>query len=238
MATYALLMIFLLFVGINIYEDLNTEKVLDAEFAEIEYLIDTYGLSDNRIDIKLNSYVSDGKYLNVEMAIKDYLYDLLKSCRDLENIFNNKELIMVINLSNFDTDAPDFIESQKIIADARTNLKNIGINLNELFDEFKILSYAKNYKLDDYYLEYYKNSLIDQDLLLENKEDIASSIDYIIANLDAYKTFFTFLSTNKDYWTMDEEYIYFDTDELLEEYNRLLDIINNIDFTTNTDSYI
>ena len=37
---------------------------------------------------------------------------------------------------------------------------------------------------------------------------------------------------------MDEEYIYFDTDELLEEYNRLLDIINNIDFTTNTDSYI
>ena len=70
------------------------------------------------------------------------------------------------------------------------------------------------------------------------KEDIASSIDYIIANLDAYKTFFTFLSTNKDYWTMDEEYIYFDTDELLEEYNRLLDIINNIDFTTNTDSYI
>ena len=37
---------------------------------------------------------------------------------------------------------------------------------------------------------------------------------------------------------MDEEYIYFDTDELVEEYNRLLDIINNMEFTTDIENYI
>lgn len=84
MAGYALLMIFIVFVGVNVYQGIVTEKKLDNEFAQIEYLIDTNGITDNTIDIKLNSYVSDGDYLDVEMAIKEYLRDLLFECRRLE----------------------------------------------------------------------------------------------------------------------------------------------------------
>ena len=115
MAGYALLMIFIVLVGVNVYQGIVTEKNLDDEFAQIEYLIDTNGITDNTIDIKLNSYVSDGDYLDVEMAIKEYLRDLLFECRRLEDVYNNSQLNMVINLYNFDEDAPYFENSKKII---------------------------------------------------------------------------------------------------------------------------
>lgn len=238
MAGYALLMIFIVLVGVNVYQGIVTEKNLDDEFAQIEYLIDTNGITDNTIDIKLNSYVSDGDYLDVEMAIKEYLRDLLFECRRLEDVYNNSQLNKVINLYNFDEDAPYFENSKKIIDEARINLEDIGNNLNALFDEDKIMSYAQNYDLEYYYLDYYKNSMIDYEIIDENKKDIDSSIDYGISMLNAYTEYFTFLSDNSAYWTMDEEYIYFDTDELVEEYNRLLDIINNMEFTTDIENYI
>ena len=60
-----------------------------------------------------------------------------------------------------------------------------------------------------------------------NLKSEIKEIPYAINNID-----FTFLSDNADYWSIDEEYIYFDNDDLLEEYNHLLDIIENIDIPT------
>ena len=232
MATYTLIVTFLAIVGYYVYDGLKTEKMLDDEFSKIEYIINRDGISNNTLDIMLNNYVSDGEYLQVEMAIKNYFKDFLNECRRLEDLYTNYELNRVLYLDNFDEDAPYFETSKKIITDAQVDFTSIQKNLNDYFSKEKIMSYINDYDLSWYYVDYYENMTIDEIIIDENKEEIDSSIEYVLAVLNAYNNYFTFLSDNADYWSIDEEYIYFDNDDLLEEYNHLLDIIENIDIPT------
>ena len=232
MATYTLIVTFLAIVGYYVYDGLKTEKMLDDEFSKIEYIINRDGISNNTLDIMLNNYVSDGEYLQVEMAIKNYFKDFLNECRRLEDLYTNYELNRVLYLDNFDEDAPYFETSKKIITDAQVDFTSIQKNLTDYFSKEKIMSYINDYDLSWYYVDYYENMTIDENIIDENKEEIDSSIEYVLAVLNAYNNYFTFLSDNADYWSIDEEYIYFDKDDLLEEYNHLLDIIENIDIPT------
>lgn len=232
MATYTLIVTFLAIVGYYVYDGLKTEKMLDDEFSKIEYIINRDGISNNTLDIMLNNYVSDGEYLQVEMAIKNYFKDFLNECRRLEDLYTNYELNRVLYLDNFDEDAPYFETSKKIITDAQVDFTSIQKNLTDYFSKEKIMSYINDYDLSWYYVDYYENMTIDENIIDENKEEIDSSIEYVLAVLNAYNNYFTFLSDNVDYWSIDEEYIYFDNDDLLEEYNHLLDIIENIDIPT------
>ena len=232
MATYTLIVTFLAIVGYYVYDGLKTEKMLDDEFSKIEYIINRDGISNNTLDIMLNNYVSDGEYLQVEMAIKNYFKDFLNECRCLEDLYTNYELNRVLYLDNFDEDAPYFETSKKIITDAQVDFTSIQKNLTDYFSKEKIMSYINDYDLSWYYVDYYENMTIDENIIDENKEEIDSSIEYVLAVLNAYNNYFTFLSDNADYWSIDEEYIYFDNDDLLEEYNHLLDIIENIDIPT------
>ena len=232
MATYTLIVTFLAIVGYYVYDGLKTEKILDDEFSKIEYIINRDGISNNTLDIMLNNYVSDGEYLQVEMAIKNYFKDFLNECRRLEDLYTNYELNRVLYLDNFDEDAPYFETSKKIITDAQVDFTSIQKNLTDYFSKEKIMSYINDYDLSWYYVDYYENMTIDENIIDENKEEIDSSIEYVLAVLNAYNNYFTFLSDNADYWSIDEEYIYFDNDDLLEEYNHLLDIIENIDIPT------
>lgn len=232
MATYTLIVTFLAIVGYYVYDGLKTEKMLDDEFSKIEYIINRDGISNNTLDIMLNNYVSDGEYLQVEMAIKNYFKDFLNECRRLEDLHTNYELNRVLYLDNFDEDAPYFETSKKIITDAQVDFTSIQKNLTDYFSKEKIMSYINDYDLSWYYVDYYENMTIDENIIDENKEEIDSSIEYVLAVLNAYNNYFTFLSDNADYWSIDGEYIYFDNDDLLEEYNHLLDIIENIDIPT------
>ena len=232
MATYTLIVTFLAIVGYYVYDGLKTEKMLDDEFSKIEYIINRDGISNNTLDIMLNNYVSDGEYLQVEMAIKNYFKDFLNECRRLEDLYTNYELNRVLYLDNFDEDAPYFETSKKIITDAQVDFTSIQKNLTDYFSKEKIMSYINDYDLSWYYVDYYENMTIDENIIDENKEEIDSSIEYVLAVLNAYNNYFTFLSDNADYWSIDEDYIYFDNDDLLEEYNHLLDIIENIDIPT------
>ena len=232
MATYTLIVTFLAIVGYYVYDGLKTEKMLDDEFSKIEYIINRDGISNNTLDIMLNNYVSDGEYLQVEMAIKNYFKDFLNECRRLEDLYTNYELNRVLYLDNFDEDAPYFETSKKIITDAQVDFTSIQKNLTDYFSKEKIMSYINDYDLSWYYVDYYENMTIDENIIDENKEEIDSSIEYVLAVLNAYNNYFTFLSDNADYWSIDGEYIYFDNDDLLEESNHLLDIIENIDIPT------
>ena len=237
MAIYTVILIFFFVVGYFVVDGLQIENRLDNEFAEIEYLINRDGITNTNIDIRLNNYVSEGEYLYVEMAIKDYFKDLLTECRKLNAIYEDLPLTTVLYLYNFDEDAPEFSYSKRVLSEKSNELEEIGNNLTYYFDENTIMSYAEKYNLSWYYVDYYKSMMIDDTIINENKEDIEQNIDYLLAMLDTYTDFFTFLSDNAEYWTMDEDYIYFDTDELLEEYNHYLDIINNMDFSSDFESF-
>lgn len=235
---YSLFIVFAFAVGFFVITGIKEEVTLENEFSAIEDLIDNSSIDNTQIDYMLNNFVTTGDYLNVEKAIKDYLEDLLIECRRLDNIFQSQDLTNVLSLYNFDADAPYFYESQHIIENYYQELKNIKTNLINLLDTDSIISYAEAYQLQDYYLDYFKNLIIDENMLNTNRNDIENSLDYALNTLDIYKELFELLSNNVDSWTMDEDYIYFDNDNLLEEYNRLIEIINNMDFYSDVESFI
>ena len=235
---YSLFIVFAFAVGFFVIRGIKEEVTLENEFSAIEDLIDNSSIDNTQIDYMLNNFVTTGDYLNVEKAIKDYLEDLLVECRRLDNIFQSQDLTNVLSLYNFDVDAPYFYESQNIIENYYQELKNIKTNLINLLDTDSIISYAEAYQLQDYYLDYFKNLIIDENMLNTNRNDIENSLDYALNTLDIYKELFELLSNNVDSWTMDEDYIYFDNDNLLEEYNRLIEIINNMDFYSDVESFI
>ena len=235
---YSLFIVFAFAVGFFVITGIKEEVTLENEFSAIEDLIDNSSIDNTQIDYMLNNFVTTGDYLNVEKAIKDYLEDLLVECRRLDNIFQSQDLTNVLSLYNFDADAPYFYESQHIIEKYYQELKNIKTNLINLLDTDSIISYAEAYQLQDYYLDYFKNLIIDENMLNTNRNDIENSLDYALNTLDIYKELFELLSNNVDSWTMDEDYIYFDNDNLLEEYNRLIEIINNMDFYSDVESFI
>lgn len=235
---YSLFIVFAFAVGFFVIRGIKEEVTLENEFSAIEDLIDNSSIDNTQIDYMLNNFVTTGDYLNVEKAIKDYLEDLLVECRRLDNIFQSQDLTNVLSLYNFDADAPYFYESQHIIENYYQELKNIKTNLINLLDTDSIISYAEAYQLQDYYLDYFKTLIIDENMLNTNRNDIENSLDYALNTLDIYKELFELLSNNVDSWTMDEDYIYFDNDNLLEEYNRLIEIINNMDFYSDVESFI
>ena len=235
---YSLFIVFAFAVGFFVITGIKEEVTLENEFSAIEDLIDNSSIDNTQIDYMLNNFVTTGDYLNVEKAIKDYLEDLLIECRRLDNIFQSQDLTNVLSLYNFDADAPYFYESQNIIENYYQELKNIKTNLINLLDTDSIISYAEAYQLQDYYLDYFKNLIIDENMLNTNRNDIENNLDYALNTLDIYKELFELLSNNVDSWTMDEDYIYFDNDNLLEEYNRLIEIINNMDFYSDAESFI
>ena len=235
---YSLFIVFAFAVGFFVITGIKEEVTLENEFSAIEDLIDNSSIDNTQIDYMLNNFVTTGDYLNVEKAIKDYLEDLLIECRRLDNIFQSQDLTNVLSLYNFDADAPYFYESQNIIENYYQELKNIKTNLINLLDTDSIISYAEAYQLQGYYLDYFKNLIIDENMLNTNRNDIENSLDYALNTLDIYKELFELLSNNVDSWTMDEDYIYFDNDNLLEEYNRLIEIINNMDFYSDVESFI
>lgn len=236
---YAVFLIFAIGVGFFTVENLKNEKLLNAELEELDYLFNNYDLNYNEIDKKLNNYVTTDDYLTVEKAMKDYWKEIVKNCRRLEEIYNNQDLYLVLSFDNFYSDSPNFMFSQNIIDTSITQLQDVKNNLAYLFDKNTILSFIDEYELDKFYIDYYKDLMIDEDTIVDSRKEIENSIDYTINALKIYQELFKLLQDNQNSWYLYGDYIYFDDDNVLNKYNELLDLIENIDFSdVNIEQYI
>ncbi len=236
---YAAFLIFAIGVGFFTVENLKNEKLLNAELEELDYLFNNYDLNYNEIDKKLNNYVTTDDYLTVEKAMKDYWKEIVKNCRRLEEIYNNQDLYLVLSFDNFYSDSPNFMFSQNIIDTSITQLQDVKNNLAYLFDKNTILSFIDEYELDKFYIDYYKDLMIDEDTIVDSRKEIENSIDYTINALKIYQELFKLLQDNQNSWYLYGDYIYFDDDNVLNKYNELLDLIENIDFSdVNIEQYI
>lgn len=236
---YAVFLIFAIGIGFFTVENLKNEKLLNAELEELDYLFNNYDLNYNEIDKKLNNYVTTDDYLTVEKAMKDYWKEIVKNCRRLEEIYNNQDLYLVLSFDNFYSDSPNFMFSQNIIDTSITQLQDVKNNLAYLFDKNTILSFIEEYSLDTFYIDYYKDLMIDENTIVDSRKEIENSLDYTINALKIYQELFKLLQDNQNSWYLYGDYIYFDDDNVLNKYNELLDLIENIDFSdVNIEQYI
>lgn len=225
-----------IFFGSVIFYSVNQELKIENDLSEIDYLVN-YDMFDPRIDDLLNNYVSSGNYLVVEKATKEYLKDILYYARRIDELNDNEEFIMVLSMENFYSDMPEFNDSLRIIADVSLEITDIQENFVNLLQEDVVLSYLDD-NIFSYYKDYYKDLIFDADSIEDDALTVESNLDFVLSVLDIYEEFYTFLSDNKDDWTVDGEYIYFSNTDLEEEYLDILYRIENIEYYDNSFNFV
>ena len=207
-------------VGFYLYKlntELTEEKKINNEFNKIIEYNKKREENKDKIDEILNQTISENKkYQHVEIAAKKYLQDLY-SYIDNVNYLVSSENTNYLSIENLKKDRPDFTKSKENINNTKNQLtENINKIVMQLTDENTIISYIKEYKLDKYYINFYKELVSSSE---QDAESIKNKYNYLFERLDTYIEALDFLTENNKYWRIQNgDNLIFEKTELYEEY--------------------
>lgn len=211
-------------IGIGLYHDFKQEGELISECKEIRELTNAENLDTEKINEMLTRRISEGEYLQVEDALKEYLTARFQNITKISEVLNDEKLENILTIDNYKNDGPEFVTTKEYIENTKKELQELKNRYEELFTEETLMSYINNKNLDSYYVDFYKQELIGNPE--ESKDNtVEHNIDGIITILDSYNSVIDFLITNKNSWKIEGENIVFANEELS---NRFLEIVNNM----------
>lgn len=214
---WVILLIVLVIVGVLIYfvsSDLKEEERLLAEMDAVYELMNTHNTSE--LNKKLDKIITTGDYAVVEKAAKNYTKDLYNTIINISDILDDDRIMTLTTYENYENDGPNFIESKAYIIETKEKLENYKNIYQELYTKEKANSYLEK-NLDSYYLDFYHQIIGKED----NKE-VIDNIDEIVMILNNSLTVLNFLVDNQDFWTLENEMISFDNEQLSNQYNELI----------------
>ncbi len=214
---WVILLIVLVIVGVLIYfvsGDLKEEERLLAEMDAVYELMNTHNTSE--LNKKLDKIITTGDYAVVEKAAKNYTKDLYNTIINISDILDDDRIMTLTTYENYENDGPNFIESKAYIIETKEKLENYKNIYQELYTKEKANSYLEK-NLDSYYLDFYHQIIGEED----NKE-VIDNIDEIVMILNNSLTVLNFLVDNQDFWTLENEMISFDNEQLSNQYNELI----------------
>lgn len=213
--------VFSLIIAVIIFaviKDMRQEKVL---INEVNKIVDL-DWNHESIDMKIKS---SGTYGRLEKIIKNYyreLYEYRKEYDEIADVVEKRNVLSIENLKKHN------LEEDKIFLNniqiKNTNLTN---KLIEITSNKYILSLIKNKKLDDYYIDLYKELMLadnDDEVKEEWLRLLKSDNNYFELVNDAIDL----LINNEDKWYIKKNILYIRDDALLKHYNEILDELNSV----------
>lgn len=204
--------------GIVVY-DLKQENILEQEIVSLSnknILVDDYS-----IVIK-----TTGDYAYVESAIKQYYKELSDNAKIINDYFSNEDLVNILSSDNLNSDRPEFKKSYKLLDDVSNNVVAALNNISNLCNEEYIKGLIDRDKVDNYYYDLYKD-LMYTDKDLEEFSSIEKDMDDLSSNLNEFlfkvKEVFDLLKENDTHWEIIDSQMYFDSNDLVNKYNKLYD---------------
>ncbi len=219
-----IIVLVLAIVGVLAYSavtDLKKENELKAEMNEISTIIASNNYTAESINKRLDERVSDGEYGEVEDAAKSYLKEVIQLNLELIEMVNDGKMTKILSVENYKEDGKEFTNTKNYIKEAIEKLENLKKNYSDYMQEEKVMSYINKKNLDDYYVELYKTIMGESQY-----EEIETSINELISLLNKSNDIIDFLRENKDSWEIENGTILFETDELVSEYNTLVDSLS------------
>ena len=188
---------------------------------EISTIIASNNYTAESINKRLDERVSDGEYGEVEDAAKSYLKEVIQLNLELIEMVNDGKMTKILSVENYKEDGKEFTNTKNYIKEAIEKLENLKKNYSDYMQEEKVMSYINKKNLDDYYVELYKTIMGESQY-----EEIETSINELISLLNKSNDIIDFLRENKDSWEIENGTILFETDELVSEYNTLVDSLS------------
>ena len=212
-------------IGYFVVSDLKQEEKLKNELDELNLLVDEENIDVEKIKEMLNRTVTTGDYKIVETSFKTYLSDAFDSVFQMVDILNDDRLVSILTIENYQNDGPDFIETKAYITETKTKLEELKNSYYSYLTEDKAMSYIENKGLDSYYIDLYKDEYVGDIESAKEDRSVENSINQIIELLDVSEEIINFLSANSDSWTIEDEVIIFNTEQLSNQY---LELVNKI----------
>lgn len=207
----------------DVFNELGEEKKLKAEMEEITELLEKQDISEDEINKKLDVIVTDGDYGKVEKASKEYLKDFCNIIFTVTNAYNNEEITNALSAENYKNDGPNFVKTKKNLDDLISVLRQSLDEYEEIISDKKIMEYIDKYKLDDYYVDLYKDEIIGDMSEVRKNNDMSDAINLSIEYAESIKNILSFLQKNKGKWEVEGSQILFANQALVDEYNKMLD---------------
>ena len=217
--------IILIVVGLLAYvviDDMQQESKLKEELVAINDLASAETIDMDKINENLDRIVTKGDYAVLEKAYKQYLRDSFDNSLEIASLLNDERIVTILTAENYIEDGPEFTETKAYIAETKQSLEDCKNKYYEFFTDEKAMSYVNDKNLDTYYIDFYKNEIaFDLEEAGEDKT-VETAINDIIAILDGSEKVIDFLITNSNNWQIVDSNIVFNSDELSQQYDELI----------------
>lgn len=205
------LIVLISLLGINYYNNKQLEK-------EVKKIKET-DINNYKYDSKTTTYF---EYKKVEVAIKEYMRDYSNYINKINSIINEENVKNVLSINNFEKDGKDFNNSISLINKKKKELEDATNKLYELNNENKILEYIEKKSVSKKYKDLYKKYMFNKEDLENNKEKIKQLNEKANNILDTDLQVLTLLKNNKDLWKIEEGKVGFYSNNLINQYNELV----------------
>lgn len=217
--------IILIVVGLLAYvviDDMQQESKLKEELVAINDLASAETIDMDKINENLDRTVTKGDYAVLEKAYKQYLRDSFDNSLEIASLLNDERIVTILTAENYIEDGPEFTETKAYIAETKQSLEDCKNKYYEFFTDEKAMSYVNDKNLDTYYIDFYKNEIaFDLEEAGEDKT-VETAINDILAILDGSEKVIDFLITNSNNWQIVDSNIVFNSDELSQQYDELI----------------
>lgn len=219
----SIIIIFLVgIIGYMVVKDINEENKLKDELNYINELVNEENIDTEKINTVLNRTVTNDDYKVVETSYKEYLKDSFDCMVKITDTINDERLINILTADNYKNDGPEFTSSKKYLEEAKQTLIENKDKYYDYLTEEKAMSYIEDKNLDEYYINLYKEELVGNIEEEKNDKTVENSINDIINIIDTSQEILTFLNENKNSWEIEDNQIVFDTTDLNNKYNELI----------------
>ncbi len=219
-AVYVLIfvIIFAIALGVMAFMVMGRVNTITKEAEKIASM----DITEDELDTTI---YSTGRYAVVESTMKSYVKTYIQNISTLKNLKSDSTLQSMLGVANIMTDGPDFATSRAYIEKLRTKISNAESALKQQSKEENIISTFNEKGLNFFFNWIYKKEMIDTIGLnfYYSDEDVSSAASQLNEMLDKRVEVLDFLTTHKNEWKCENNMLQFDTDELLNEYQTLIE---------------
>ena len=205
------------FLAYNTVSKLQQKSKLTMEMNEIATIIASNEYTEESINKRLDSRVTKGDYGKVENAAKSYLKDVIQLNLELIDLIKDDRIGNMLTVENYEEDGPWFTNTKTYLDTTIQRLEEMKKDYAEYMSEEKIMSYIEKENVDEDYQELYKTVMGESQY-----EEITASLNELIDVLNKSNDIIDFLKENAGSWIIQDDMIVFSTNELIDEYNNLV----------------
>lgn len=205
-------------------ENENAKAAINAEIDAINKMLDDDSTDFNKEELyKLldNRVVTKGKYAIIEDAAKKYMKDFYDNGFEVLDLVEDEQFVNLLTIENIKSDGPEFKKSKEYIAKGKELIEKSKEIYTKMNTKETMNSYVEGKGLNKEQLAFYESIFAEWFDEYEDNEYF-DAVDDIDEYLSVAEKAIDLLSKNKDSWKIENGLIYFNSQKVLNEYNKII----------------